>query len=192
MGAVKELREAVSLDPDMGYAWCYLSAALNSLQPPDLKGAEEAARESIRLQPIYSWSYVTLASALELQGRYEEATAALEYALELNPDFRDACVYLGEIQLGQGNYDQALTEFNRARAMEETPYLLVQISAAYAGRGDKEESLAELEKALGRGYRDFADLDSNPYFDSLRADPRFAELLQRINIPESQGSHAGP
>ena len=88
------------------------------------------------------------------------------------------------VYLAKGNYNQALAQFNKTRRLGETPWLLIQISAVYSALGNKEKSLAELEKALADGYRDFAHLDSSPYFDSLRADPRFQDLLRRMNFPE--------
>jgi len=45
--------------------------------------------------------------------------------------------------------------------------------------GRCEGSLASLEKALARGFSDFAAIDSNPSFASQRSDPRFQELLSR-------------
>jgi len=49
----------------------------------------------------------------------------------------------------------------------------------YAGRDDKEKALAALKEALTAGYRDFAAIDASPYFSSLRADPRFQQLIGR-------------
>ncbi len=53
------------------------------------------------------------------------------------------------------------------------------LASAYAGRGDKEETLSELEKALAGGYRDFAAIDASPHFSSLRSDPRFQQLIRQ-------------
>ncbi len=182
--AVHEFRRALRLDSNNAYAWEELAWALNYQQPPDPEGAERAARQAIRLQPGWFWSFFQLGEALHHQARYREAIAAWEYAVQLSPDFRAAHVRLGEVYLDQNDYNEALTQFSQARQLGETPGLLVRISAAYAGLGDKEKSLAELEKALAAGYRDFAYLDSSPYFDSLRSDPRFQDLLRRMNFPE--------
>ncbi len=148
--------------------------------PPDPKEAEKAARESIRLQPTgYFWSYYQLAVSLRRQARYPEAIAALEQTLQMNPAFRSTYVGLGEAYLPQGSYRQALAQFNKARGMGETPGLLALISAVYAARGDREKSLAELDKALARGYRDFAYLDSSPYLAQVPTDARYQKLLRR-------------
>jgi hypothetical protein len=56
---------------------------------------------------------------------------------------------------------------------------LFWLSSAYAAHGDKEKALGTLQKALAAGYRDFAAIDSSPYFSSLRTDPRFQQLTQR-------------
>ena len=84
---------------------------------------------------------------------------------------------LGELYLAKGNYNQALDQINEARRMRETPGLLILISAAYAALGDKEMSLANLEKALAGGHYDFAVIDANPVFALLRSDPRYQMLI---------------
>jgi serine/threonine protein kinase/Tfp pilus assembly protein PilF len=179
--AVDEFRQAVRLDPGSAYAWEELAWALTRLEPPDPEEAEKAAREAIRLQPAYFWSYYQLGQALRLQARYKESIAALEDALQLSPEFRHAYSLLGRVYRDQGNHSQALAQFNKARSMGETPGLLVEISAAYAALGEREKSLAELEQALADGYQDFAAIEANPHFDSLRADPRFQALLEEYD-----------
>jgi hypothetical protein len=36
-----------------------------------------------------------------------------------------------------------------------------------------------MQKAFEMGFKDFAVLDSSPYFSALRTDPRFQQLVQR-------------
>ena len=175
--AIDEYRLALRLDPDNAYVWCGLAWACNSLDPPDMEAAERAAREAIRLEPGYFESYYQLGRALELQGRYGEAIITLEYTLQLNPASHRSNIILGKLYLAEGNYNQALDQFNEARRIRETPGLLILISAAYAALGDKEMSLANLEKALAGGYYDFAVIDANPLFASLRSDPRYQMLI---------------
>ena len=57
------------------------------------------------------------------------------------------------------------------------------VAEAYANLGDKDEALRWLEK----GYREhdawLALLKVWPRLDPLRSDPRFQNLLQRMNFP---------
>lgn len=176
-GAAEKFREATRLEPDNPYAWDYLSWALAYQQPPDAAGAEKAARESVRLQPTLFAAYYHLGRALFLQRRYQEAAAAFEHARTLYPAFTAPHLGLAQVYLAQKNYDRALAELTQLT--RRTPVILIQFSSVYAARGEKEKALAELEKALAGGYRDFAALDSNPYLASLHSDPRFQQLLSR-------------
>ena len=174
------LRHALRLDPDNAYAWC--SFAGFCISTSNLAEAEAAARTSIRLHPGYFQAYRLLGEALRLQGRYEEAISAFEYALQLDPNHRSSLDRLGQVHLAQGNYSQALAHFEKARQLRESPGLFARISEAYAGLGDKESALNELEKALAAGFRDSEVIDASPNFDLLRDDPRFQDLLLRMNL----------
>jgi ribosomal protein S15P/S13E len=59
---------------------------------------------------------------------------------------------------------------------------LSSIAAIYSGLGDKERALDLLEKAL----RDREHIRENPkddhFFDNLRSEPRFREILRRLNV----------
>ncbi len=152
------------------------------IRASDLEQAETAARTAIRLHPGYFQAYSQLGRALQLQGRFEEAIPAFEYALQLDPDFRSARDRLGRVHLAQGNYNQALAQFEKARQVRESPGLFVRISEAYAALGDRENALNALEKALAAGYRDSDGIDASSNFDPLRDDPRFHDLLLRMNL----------
>ena len=178
--ALDAFLQTLRLDPDNAYSWCSFSAAC--IRASDLEQAEAAARTAIRLHPGYFQAYSQLGRALQLQGQFEEAIPAFEYALQLDPDFQSARDSLGRVYLAQGNYSQALAQFEKARQLEESPGLFVRISQAYAALGDRESALNELEKALAAGYRNSDAIDASPNFDPLRDDPRFTDLLLRMNL----------
>ena len=58
------------------------------------------------------------------------------------------------------------------------------IAFVYAGLGEKDRAFEWLEKGFeGRGFW-LTTLQVNPLFDPLRSDPRFQDLLRRMNFPE--------
>jgi eukaryotic-like serine/threonine-protein kinase len=176
--AAREFRTATDLDPKNAYAWDLLSWVLAYEQPPDAVGAENAARESMRLEPfLYPKNYYHLGRALILQRRYSEAIAAFEHARELNPNDTFPNLGLGQAYLAQGDYDKALAALLKGAQPAAINYFW--IGAAYAARGDKEKALAMLQKAFDAGFHDFSAIDASPYFSSLRTDPRFKQLTQR-------------
>ena len=52
----------------------------------------------------------------------------------------------------------------------------------YAGLGDKDQAFAWLDKAYEEHSQQLSLLKSNPLFDSLRSDPRYTELLRKVNL----------
>ena len=144
----------------------------------EFEAAETAARNSIRHDPDYFEAYHQLGRALLVQERYEEAIPEFEHALRLEPGRGNAWRRLGLAHLALDNYEQALGPFERARELQSIPPKSVRMSAVYAGLGDRERSLVELEGALADGFDDFTFFDE-VHFDSFRSDPRFQEILNR-------------
>jgi serine/threonine protein kinase/Flp pilus assembly protein TadD len=177
-GAAREFAIATSTNPDDAYAWDLLSWALAYEQPPDAIGAEKASRECLRLQPTtFPKTYYHLGRALLLQQRYPEAMAAFQQAQKLDPHDYFGDLGMGQVYLAQGDYDKALVSVSKGLRPAGINYFW--LSAAYAARGNKEKTLATLQKAFEAGFNDFAALDASPYFSSLRTDSRFQQLTQR-------------
>jgi hypothetical protein len=57
-------------------------------------------------------------------------------------------------------------------------------ASSYAMLGEKDAAFDALEKAFAQ--RVVVDMNIDPSFDKLRSDPRFADLLRRIGLPEVQ------
>jgi Flp pilus assembly protein TadD len=56
---------------------------------------------------------------------------------------------------------------------------------AHLGVGDKEEALADLERAYAGHFSMMTTLKVEPAFDPLRSDPRFQDLLRRVGLADS-------
>ena len=177
VGAAREFRTATELDANDAYAWDLLAWALAYEQPPEAAAAEKAARESLRLESSYAKTYYHLGRALFLQQKYPEAISAFEQSRELDQKSLWADLGLGQVYLAQGQYDKALASMLKNLRPAGINYFW--LSAAYAGRGDKEKALDALQKAFETGFQDFAGLDASPYFASLRGDARYVALIQK-------------
>jgi hypothetical protein len=63
-----------------------------------------------------------------------------------------------------------------------SPY---NLSRAFAASRDTEQVFAWLEKAHEEHNPDLIELRTEPVFDSVREDPRFADLLRRVGSQAS-------
>ncbi|HEV2103370.1 MAG TPA: protein kinase [Candidatus Acidoferrum sp.] len=174
--SINELRLAVQEEPDNALAWDMLSWALGYKTPPDPVESEKAAREAIRLNPALSYAQYHVGRALYLQGHFPEAMAAFDRCEELSGNSNAADLGRSQALSAQGRYAEAITTIlkNGASKSNINSYWL---SSYYAGKGDKEKALSTLRESFELGFRDFAALDANPAFASLRGDARFTALL---------------
>jgi serine/threonine protein kinase/Tfp pilus assembly protein PilF len=174
--AVGEFREATRLEPDNPLAWDLLSWSLAYEQPPNAVESERAGREAIRLQPTSAAAQYHLGRALMFQSRYQEAATAFQRAKELGSS-RYQNLGMGQLALAQANYDEALKYMLVETDTKKTTMDQYWVAAIYSAKGDKDKSLVALQQALQTGFRDFAALDSSPYFANLRSDPRYQKLI---------------
>lgn len=180
--AAERCREAIRLDPSNAYAWDLLSWALAYLQPPDARGAEEAARRAIVLQASLIGAHYHLGRALLLQGRHGEAIDAFGQAKSLDASFETADFGLAQACLAQGDVARAGEALARVQKTAGAPVVLAATATVQAALGDREAALATLGRALSAGYRDAAALRANPYLQPLRSDPRYAALLRQHGV----------
>jgi len=144
--------------------------------------AVEQLRRIVALNPDFPNAYLNLGWAYTQKEMYEEAIAALRKASSL-----DAVSYtiasLGYAYAKAGNPEEArkaLAELQeRAKQGQGTEHSLAII---YAGLGEKDQALAALERASETGDSLLPLIKVDPFFDGLRSDPRFTDLLRRMNL----------
>ena len=56
-------------------------------------------------------------------------------------------------------------------------------AVVYGGLGDKDQAFQWLDKAFEERNIELAYAKMEPHYDLLRSDPRFQDLLRRMNFP---------
>jgi tetratricopeptide (TPR) repeat protein len=141
--------------------------------------AVAAYRKALRLAPNLTLPRALLAWALMQMGKFDEARAEFR---QLSPDYLFRLIGEAILFARQGNRPASDIALNRAQQIygDGAHY---QYADVYAQQGEPEKAFAALDRAWT--FRDpglaFAKTDS--WFDPIRGDPRFAELLRKMNFP---------
>jgi hypothetical protein len=59
-----------------------------------------------------------------------------------------------------------------------------RFAAIYGALGDKDRAFAELDKAFEARDWELFRMNVDPYWTPLRDDPRFKDLVKRLNLPD--------
>jgi eukaryotic-like serine/threonine-protein kinase len=117
------------------------------------------------------------------QGRYDEAIPHLQKAVD--PQSGDGLSQLGYAYALAGRKNEALKVMAQIQTLAERRYSApIRVARIYIGLGDKDHAFEWLEKAYADRSDYLTQLKMDPMVDSLRSDPRFANLLQRIGFPQ--------
>jgi serine/threonine-protein kinase len=141
--------------------------------------AAAAARRSLQLAPERVQPRRILANILVLQGKSREAKA--QYAKLEPTDYRRLT---GEAMIAARAGDRA-GAMDKLHAMERRygDAALYQYGQIYAQLGMNDEAISALRAALGTRDPGMAHIQVDPFLDPVRRDPRFAEIVKRMNFP---------
>jgi serine/threonine-protein kinase len=121
-----------------------------------------------------------LLRSLALAGRTSEAEAELT---KISTDWLrlvDAALIAARSG-DRARADQALTRVIGINANQ----LAFQLAQIHAQRGEKDQAIADLRNAVKVHDAGLQALPTDPFLDPLRADPRFAELLNELKFPRA-------
>jgi TolB-like protein/predicted Ser/Thr protein kinase len=210
VGADTEFHRAFELNPSYASGHDFYGLILRD--QGRLEEALAEGKRAVQLDPLSVGSNRDLGYEFHDARQYDQAIEQERKTLELDPNFPQAHSVLGRAYLQKSKYDEGIAEFEkegsigvydigRAYAMAgrkaEAQKVLDQLSALskekyvvpksvaaiYAALGNKEKAFEWLEKSyqdhsLGVGL----SMKSFPGFDPLRSDPRFNDLLRRMNL----------
>ena len=141
-------------------------------------------RRVIELEPNFAPAHAYLSLSYEVSNRMDEAVAEQVKSMELSgtpPRVVDN--FLAAYRRG-GIAGYLNAELEAMRALESQSIYVSPFDKAivYARLNDREQALRCLERAFGEHIRYVAYLNVAPFFDNLRDDPRFQDLLKRIGL----------
>ena len=90
---------------------------------------------------------------------------------------------LGHAYAASNHKGEARAILQQLNSLEKEKYVpSYPVALIHAALGEKQEALARLEKAYEDrdSWMDYLAID--PRLDSLRSDPRFGDLLRRMNL----------
>jgi len=89
-----------------------------------------------------------------------------------------------------GRIDEANANFANLSADDEQEFATIQRADTYAQWGEHDKAFRNLELAFDYGDPGLWQLAVDPFLDPIRDDPRYLEMLQRLNLelPEQQGA----
>ena len=176
------IKRAQEIDPLSSMIGVNVSITYQSQN--DHTASIENTRTIIELDPNFSVAYEYLGLSYLKKGRNAEAIANLEKAVELSNRAGEALLFLGYGYGVTGRHTEAIAiakELEEKYAKKETSGR--NVAAVYAGLGEKDKAFEWLEKNFQtRGDLQFIRWEIP--FESLRDDPRFKDLLKRMNLPE--------
>ncbi len=201
--AEAEFARAIQLSPNHATAHHWYGVFLSIMGR--FEEAISEVRIALALDPLSAIASENLGDLLYYAGRYDEAIAQYQRTQELHPGFSLTLRGLGRAFIQKGLYEEAEATFKESseeypmlarvydatgrrdaalavlEAAEEGP-LLAQAEARI-GVGDLDGAMEVLENAYDQRevwLLEYPNLD--PYYDTLRSDPRFIDLLRRIGL----------
>jgi serine/threonine-protein kinase len=181
--AVAENRRAQELDPlslpiNMTLGWVFLNAR-------QYDRSIEQLRKTLEMDSNFLLAHHRLGLVYEQQRKYDEAIAEFKHVINLSAGKPLGIAALARAYALSGKRAEAqkglveLQELSRQRYVSS-----VSIAQIYAALDDKDQAFAWLDKAEKENDANLARFKVDPRFDSLRSDPRFADLVRRLSLPQ--------
>jgi TolB-like protein/Tfp pilus assembly protein PilF len=212
-GAEKELRRAIELNPNYAFAHHILSHYLLlmgkndeslevskralELAPLDTEinnhlgfhyywtreydKAIEQYIKTLEINPNHPWAHSYLGKIYKEMGWYSKAIEEFKQALSLKgKNETEILSNLGNVYAVSGNREKALEIINELFEQSKQKYVPSHsIADIYVGLGEKDKAFEWLEKAFNE-----RDLElMSPLLDPIREDPRFIDIMHRMNLP---------
>ena len=138
-GSTREFQRAIELNPNYATAHHWYGIELVA----SLGRFDEAIREierGLELDPLSLPINGALGRTYYFARRYDEAIEQLRKTVEIDPGFYYAHWNLGSALAAKGAISAAIEEYQKARALNDDPFVLGQLGHAYASSGNKVEA----------------------------------------------------
>jgi tetratricopeptide (TPR) repeat protein len=155
-------------------------------QQRDYKSLVKAAQKLVAAKPGAWISHYCLAVGYQGSGQLEKAVPEYQRAVDLSQRDSDTLAGLAYAYTAMGKRAEAEKILNELQGQSKVTYVSpYMIAVIYSGLGQKDKAFEFLEKAYQERSPDIVYfLRADLRLDTLRPDPRFLDLLRRVDFPQ--------
>ena len=185
VGAEKEYKRAIELNPNSGVAYDSYGLMLSALERYD--EAIEAQRRAHELDPVAH--RMDIATTFLRAGRYEEALSAITECLAIDPNLALAHTTAGWAHLLNGMPEQGIASLQRAVAISpDSTLYLAQLGQAFARTGRTDQAREVLRQLEGLSKQRYVSPYHMAYvYTGLGEHDRAMDWLERAYEERSGG-----
>jgi TolB-like protein/DNA-binding winged helix-turn-helix (wHTH) protein len=180
--AVEQAEAAQQIDP--------LSLAINATLASRYRHAgriDDAMRldqRTLEMDPNFISAHISLAAVYEDQRAWQQALDEYNKVISVSPSDPAALAGAGFVYAQLGQKEDARKIIVQMKEAAKKHYVSsFEMASIFAGLDDATNAMLWLEKAYQQRESQIPFLSSDGHFNSLHQDPRFQNLVKRLNLP---------
>ena len=183
--AIAQKNLAIKLEPLVQYF--QTSAGMPLLTMRRYDEAIDQYRKALNLEPNFHAARFQLGEAYLYKNMYEDAIQEIKEAVRFSGQSPH---YLGTLSYAYslaGKKSEAREILQQLKKLGESRFVSsLGFIYAYLGLGDREKAIEYLQRSVESRDVTFLPGEINlEAFDDIRSDPRFKEIVRKMNIPEN-------
>jgi eukaryotic-like serine/threonine-protein kinase len=210
--AEKEFQRALQIQPNNAQ-FHYFYGLIYLLAMKRYDDAEAEIRTALLLDPLSTIMNVNYGYTLFTAHRYDQAAQQFQKSIEMEPNTHTGHWKYSVLLAVRGNWAEAVAQYRITAKLQGDANLAAQPATpqgyarliredltfagrrgqvlgellwaqSYAAEGDRENAIARLQKSAAQHDSGFSFEIRNPIFDLVRQDPRYAEMMHKVGLPE--------
>src|SRR5436190_8284722 len=179
--AVQEMKKALELEPASLVMNTFMGATLYYAGRYD--EAIDQCRRTIEMDPNFAVAHWHLGLAYEQKQLLDAATEEFKKAISLSGGSPLMRAALGRVYAKSQKKHEANEILSELNELAKRQYVSAyELATIYVALGNSEQAFQMLAKAYAEHSFHLANLNVCPQFKSVRSDPRFQDLVQRVGL----------
>ena len=180
--ALNAIKRGLALDPlsliiNNEVGWCHYHAH-------HFDAAIEQGRKTLEMDANFFITVQDCSQAYEAAGKPQQALELLEKALAPSGNWICLIAELGCAYADLGDKARAHEMIEQLKQRSKTEFLdAFLVAQIYMHLDDRDNAFAWLDKAIAERSTEMVWIKVEPKCDRLHSDPRFAQILRRMNLP---------